>query len=107
MTNGTLMHVKILQNAPLWSIVQYFWPTLRIDWSWKPIFGLLESGRFTQVLLYCKKMELYSEIMVLFESMLYIHDNNFSVMLGTRNKVLKNLAILLKLMETLSYVKCP
>ena len=32
-----------------WSILQYFSPD---KWSWKPFFGLFESGRFTQVLLY-------------------------------------------------------
>ena len=36
----------------LWSILQYFLPALSDNWSWKPIFGLFESGRFTQVLLY-------------------------------------------------------
>ena len=34
------------------SILQYFWPALSDNWSWKSIFGLFESGRFTQVLLY-------------------------------------------------------
>ena len=24
-----------------WSILQYFWPALSDNWSWKPIFGLL------------------------------------------------------------------
>ena len=32
-TNGSLMKVK--------SILQYFWPALTIDQSWKPIFGVL------------------------------------------------------------------
>ena len=26
MTNGSLMRSKVLQNAPPWSILQYFWP---------------------------------------------------------------------------------
>ena len=41
------MKVKVLHNAPKGSILQYFWPAL----SNKTIFGLFESGRFTQVLL--------------------------------------------------------
>ena len=35
-----------------WSILQYLWPALKDNWSWKPIFGRFKSGRFTQVLLY-------------------------------------------------------
>ena len=35
-----------------WSILQYFWSAFNDDLSWKPIFGLYESGRFRQVLLY-------------------------------------------------------
>ena len=34
------------------SILQYLWPALSDNWSWRPIFGLFESGRFTRVLLY-------------------------------------------------------
>ena len=30
----------------------HFLPALSDNWSWKPSFGLFESGRFTQVLLY-------------------------------------------------------
>ena len=41
MTNGSLM--------------QYFWPVLSDNWSWKPIFALFKSGCFTQVLLYKEK----------------------------------------------------
>ena len=37
MTNGSLMKVKSIAECS----------------PWKPIFCLLESGRFTQVLLYC------------------------------------------------------
>ena len=46
MTNGSLRKVE--------SILQYYWPALSDNWSWKPIFCLFESGRFTQVLLYAK-----------------------------------------------------
>ena len=44
MKNGSFMKVE--------SIAEYFWPALSDKWSWKPICGLFESARFTQVLLY-------------------------------------------------------
>ena len=31
------------------SILQYFWPALSDNWSWKTIFGLFESGSFTDL----------------------------------------------------------
>ena len=52
MTYGSLMKVESIAECSHWSILQYFWPTLSDSWSWKPIFGLFESGRFTHVLLY-------------------------------------------------------
>ena len=52
MTNGSLMKVKSIVECSPWSILQYFWSALSNNWSWKPIFGLFESGSFTQVLLY-------------------------------------------------------
>ena len=39
LTNGSLMKVESI--AECWSILQYFWPALSDNWSWKPIFGLL------------------------------------------------------------------
>ena len=48
----SLMKVEIFAECSPWSILQYFWPALSKNWSWKPIFGLFESGSFTQVLLY-------------------------------------------------------
>ena len=55
MTNGSLMKVKSIAECSPWGILQYFWPALSDNWSWKPIFGLFESGRFTQILhrFYC------------------------------------------------------
>ena len=55
MTDGSIMTVKSIAECSPWSILQYFWPALSNNWSWKPIFGLFESGSFTQVLLqhYC------------------------------------------------------
>ena len=52
MTNGSLMKVKSIAECSFWSILQYFWPALSDNWSWKPIFGLFESVCFTKVLLY-------------------------------------------------------
>ena len=52
MTNGSLMKVESIAESSPWSIVQYFLHVLSDNWSWKPIFGLFESGRFTKVLLY-------------------------------------------------------
>ena len=52
MDYGTsLMQVEIIAECSCWSILQYFWPALSENWSWKPIFGLFERGRFTQVLM--------------------------------------------------------
>ena len=46
------MKVESIAECSLWSILQYFWPALSDNWSWKSFFGLLEKGRFTKVLLY-------------------------------------------------------
>ena len=48
MTNGSLMKVESITEC----ILQYFWPALSDNWSWKTIIGIFESGRFSQVLLY-------------------------------------------------------
>ena len=54
------MKVKSIAECSPWSILQYFWPALSNNWSWKPIFFyLFESGTFTQVLLYRKNMFLF------------------------------------------------
>ena len=37
-----------------WSILQYFWPALSDNRSWKPILVIFWSGRLRQVLLYSK-----------------------------------------------------
>ena len=54
MTTGSLMKVESIAECSTWSILQYFWPALSDNWSWKPVLGLFESGRFTQVLLYVR-----------------------------------------------------
>ena len=51
MTNGSLMQVEIIAEWFPWSILQYFCPALSDFGLGKPIIGLFESGRFTEVLL--------------------------------------------------------
>ena len=46
------MKVESIAECSHWSILQYFWPALSDGWSWNQVFGLFESGGFTQVLLY-------------------------------------------------------
>ena len=57
MTNGSLMKVESIAECSKspWSILQYFWPALSNNLSWKPTFSLFESGLFIQVLLYLQK----------------------------------------------------
>ena len=52
-SNVSLMKVEVLQNAPWsripWSILQYFWPRLSNDWSFKPscvFWGVAVLHRF-------------------------------------------------------------
>ena len=51
MKDGNLIRVESIAECSSWSILQYFWPALSDNWSWKQILGLNESGIFTQVLL--------------------------------------------------------
>ena len=44
MTNGSLMKAESIAECSPWSILQYFWPALSHNWSWKPIFCLFGSG---------------------------------------------------------------
>ena len=46
------MKVESIAECSPWSILQYFWPALSGNLSWKPIFGVLLSGHLMQVLLY-------------------------------------------------------
>ena len=41
MASGKLMKVKSIAEYSHWSILQYFWPALSNNRSWKPVFGLL------------------------------------------------------------------
>ena len=56
MTTASLMKVESIAEcfgAYFQSILQYFCPVLSDYLSWKPLFGLFESGRFTHF--YCSK----------------------------------------------------
>ena len=49
------MQVKSIAECSKGSILQYFWPALNDNRSWKPIFGLLLfflSDRLRQILLF-------------------------------------------------------
>ena len=48
------MKVESIAECSSWSILQYFWPAISDNWSWKLIICLFESDHFTQVLLYLK-----------------------------------------------------
>ena len=52
MTNGSLMNVESIAECSPWSILQYFWPSLSNNLSWKPAFIFFLSGHLRQVLLY-------------------------------------------------------
>ena len=52
MINGSFMKVESKAECSPWSILQYFWPALSDNRSWKLIFGLILSGRLRQGLLY-------------------------------------------------------
>ena len=55
MTHGSLMKVQSIAECSPWSILQYFWPALYDNWSWKPIFGIFESDSFTRFYYIIKK----------------------------------------------------
>ena len=44
MVKGNLMKVESIAECSLWSIMQYFWPALSNNRSWKPIFWSFLSG---------------------------------------------------------------
>ena len=46
-----LMKIESIAELSNGSVLQYFWPALSDNWSWKPISSLFESGLFRQVLL--------------------------------------------------------
>ena len=65
MTNGSLLKVKIIAVCSPWSILQYFWPALRDNPSWKPISVFFLSGRLRQVLLFSLSVYVYMQHMKL------------------------------------------
>ena len=52
MANGSLMKVESIAECSKGSILQYFWPALSNNRSWKTILVFFLSGRLRQVLLY-------------------------------------------------------
>ena len=46
------MKVENIAECSPWSILQYFWPALSDNQSWKPILVFFLSGPLRQVLLY-------------------------------------------------------
>ena len=64
------MKVERIAECPPWSIVQYFWPALSDNWYWKQMFGLYESDRFTQVLLYVVLHQMYCNMCTIKEVVL-------------------------------------
>ena len=52
MENGSLMKVESIAECSPWSNLQYFWPALSDNRSWKPIFVVFLSDHLRQVLLY-------------------------------------------------------
>ena len=64
------MKVERIAECSTWSVLQYFWPALSDNLPWKPIFGLFESGHFTQV--YKKLANLSKKICTLYFGPLYV-----------------------------------
>ena len=52
MEKDSLMRFKSIAECSPWNILQYFWPVLSDNLSWKPIFVFFLSGCLIQVLLY-------------------------------------------------------
>ena len=50
------MEVESIAECSTWSILQYFWPALSDNRSWKPIWGFFLSGRLRQGLLYTRSL---------------------------------------------------
>ena len=53
MTNGSLMQVESIAEYSPCNILQYFWPALIVNWSWKPIFGLLRVAILVSFAVQC------------------------------------------------------
>ena len=65
MTYGSLMKVESIAECSKGSILQYFWPALSDNWSWKPNFGLLfEWPLKTGFTVFFRKIFLYVHLLV-------------------------------------------
>ena len=49
------MKVESIAECSPWSILQYFWPALSDNWSWKTIFGLFWVWLFYTGFTVCKE----------------------------------------------------
>ena len=56
MTYGSLMKGESIAECSPWSILQYFWPALSDNRSWKSILVFSFSGYLGKVLLYCYRL---------------------------------------------------
>ena len=69
--------LKILQNAP-WSILQYFWPALSDNYSWKPIRSFVTFLHASSLLLYLQihylaKMVAVYIVLIQSEALLHLY----------------------------------
>ena len=71
-----------------WSILQYFWPALSDNWSWKLNIWSFLSGRLRQVLLYSKMFNTFLLILVMLDILCIILLLKFYL---TKNHVFWNL----------------
>ena len=78
-------------------MLQYFWPALCNNWSWKPIFGLFESGHFTQALLYLYILEINLAYCLIF---------HMNPLLAEDSHVISSLIWFLKAETTFENVVC-
>ena len=65
MTNCSLMKFESIAKCSPWSILQYFWPALSDNWSWKSIFGLFFEWLFYTgftVLFFCSWKLFYASM---------------------------------------------
>ena len=56
MTNGTLMKVKSIAECSPWSILQFFWPTLRDNWYKKLILVFLRAAFLHRLTVHCSNI---------------------------------------------------
>ena len=61
MTDGLwqIMKVKCFAECSKGSILQYFWPALSDNWSWKPIFDLFESAILVEAIMRNNSVKLF------------------------------------------------